>query len=137
MQGFIVAVRTDDRVQVWSDKHAIPENVPWRPVSLITLLGDPNVFPEPAAAPPALEAGVSPPPAAAEAESHPARCTERLLTDQRHRAERAYKQAQRTATRRGQDDNRGCERGGGKKEKTRASGPELWPPRRRDQQAML
>ena len=51
VQKFIVAVRTDDRVQVWSDRHAIPENVPWRPVSLITLLGDPNVFPEPAAAP--------------------------------------------------------------------------------------
>ena len=51
VQKFIVAVRTDDRVQMWCDKDAIPENVPWRPVSLITLLGDPNVFSETAAAP--------------------------------------------------------------------------------------
>ena len=36
--GFVVAVRCDEKVQTWSDKYNLPDNLPWRPLSLVTIL---------------------------------------------------------------------------------------------------
>ena len=40
VQGYVVAVRNDEKVQVWTDKYQVPDNLKWRPAHLITLFAD-------------------------------------------------------------------------------------------------